>query len=103
MDDLTLLGSVLVAILGALLFYRCGFLKKYEESGLMEKEDTAATVIDKRDCRSRDGGDDVIIVGAGVAGAALAHTLGKVPPFSFLFFFKLCFVCLHYMHFQELD
>lgn len=31
-------------------------------------------------CSSADGsdGDDVIIVGAGVAGSALAHTLGKV-------------------------
>lgn len=26
-----------------------------------------------------DGGLDAIVVGAGVAGAALAHTLGKVP------------------------
>ena len=28
-----------------------------------------------------DGGTDVIIVGAGVAGSALAYTLGKVAPF----------------------
>jgi flavin-dependent dehydrogenase len=34
-----------------------------------------------------DGPTDVIIVGAGVAGSALAYTLGKVAlllPFSFL-------------------
>jgi squalene monooxygenase len=29
-----------------------------------------------------DGGTDVIIVGAGVAGSALAYTLGKVAPLS---------------------
>ena len=38
------------------------------------------------ECRSADGSDaDVIIVGAGVAGSALAHTLGKV----FFFFFPV--------------
>ena len=30
-------------------------------------------------------GPEVIIVGAGVAGAALAYTLGKVTPFANLF------------------
>jgi squalene monooxygenase len=30
------------------------------------------------DCAVGDGGTDVIIVGAGVAGSALAYTLGKV-------------------------
>jgi squalene monooxygenase len=29
-------------------------------------------------CAVGDGGTDVIIVGAGVAGSALAYTLGKV-------------------------
>lgn len=36
------------------------------------------------------GDSDIIIVGAGVAGAALAHTLGKVIPF-FLESFSLLF------------
>ena len=31
----------------------------------------------------KSGDVDVIIVGAGVAGSALAHTLGKVIPFRF--------------------
>lgn len=33
-------------------------------------------------CAAGDGGTDVIIVGAGVAGSALAYTLGKVSPLS---------------------
>ncbi|KAG7966475.1 hypothetical protein I3843_08G053600 [Carya illinoinensis] len=35
------------------------------------------TTITRGECRSTDGDADVIIVGAGVAGSALAHTLGK--------------------------
>lgn len=86
MVDLALLGSVLVAVLGFFLFCRYGFLRKIEESGQSAKGDTAAaTVVDKRECGSRDGGDDIIIVGAGVAGAALAYTLGKVAPSSSVF------------------
>lgn len=39
-----------------------------------------------------DGGEvDVIIVGAGVAGSALAHTLGKVVSI----FFSSCFALSH--------
>lgn len=42
-------------------------------------ESGSARSSDKRVVRSgREAGTDVIIVGAGVAGAALAHTLGKV-------------------------
>jgi squalene monooxygenase len=41
------------------------------------------------ECRPVNGsGTDVIIVGAGVAGSALAYTLGKVSfAFKFFFFF----------------
>ena len=35
-----------------------------------------------------DSGIDVIIVGAGVAGAALAHTLGKASLVESAFFFR---------------
>ncbi|XP_042017658.1 squalene monooxygenase SE1-like [Salvia splendens] len=77
MVDLTLLGSLLLAILGAFLFFRNGFLKKTEESKGDTAAAAAATVVDERECRSGEGGDDIIIVGAGVAGAALAYTLGK--------------------------
>ncbi|KAL8490216.1 hypothetical protein ACS0TY_025454 [Phlomoides rotata] len=78
MADLTFIGSVLVAVLGVFLFYR---LRKNAKSASTEKAScaasTATTVIDKGEGRSNDRIDDVIIVGAGVAGAALAHTLGK--------------------------
>lgn len=98
--DLILLGSVLVAVFGFFLFYHYGLLRKNEKNWSPEKGNSAATtVIDEGECRSRDGGDDVIIVGAGVAGAALAHTLGRVM----LFFFSICFVCVHYLQFLELD
>ncbi|KAL8482090.1 hypothetical protein ACS0TY_028294 [Phlomoides rotata] len=78
MADLTLIGSVLVAVLGVFLFYRS---RKNAKSASTEKAScvasTATPVIDKGEGRSNDLHDDVIIVGAGVAGAALAHTLGK--------------------------
>ena len=35
-------------------------------------------------CSGFGGGIDVIVVGAGVAGSALAHTLGKVSLFHCL-------------------
>lgn len=41
-------------------------------------------------------GPDVIIVGAGVAGAALAHTLGTVRKILFSFFFWM-FISSHLM------
>lgn len=37
---------------------------------------------------------DIIIVGAGVAGAALAHTLGKVIKNCLLLFIGIC-LCLN--------
>ncbi|PIN00105.1 Squalene monooxygenase [Handroanthus impetiginosus] len=74
MADLALLGSVFAAItFGFLVHFSYGLSRKNEKSG----NDVASTTIDDRECVSRDGGDDIIIVGAGVAGAALACTLGK--------------------------
>ncbi|KAL2529468.1 Squalene epoxidase 1 [Forsythia ovata] len=82
MVDQTLLGSVLAALFGFAIFY--GFLIFRKTGGARKscfpEESAATTVIDGGECRSKDGGRDyfdVIIVGAGVAGAALAHTLGK--------------------------
>lgn len=50
---------------------------------------TATATAANGECRSANAADaDVIIVGAGVAGSALAHTLGKVRQ-SFLFLFFL--------------
>ncbi|KAK6160573.1 hypothetical protein DH2020_003954 [Rehmannia glutinosa] len=90
--DLTLLGSVLAALFGFLVLYYYGFSRKNEKSWSTENGNstTNTTTIAEGECGSRDGGDDVIIVGAGVAGAALAHTLGKVFLFFFFFFFSHC-------------
>ncbi|XP_057779710.1 uncharacterized protein LOC130998296 [Salvia miltiorrhiza] len=55
-------------------------LEKIEESKQSEKGDTtaaAATVVNEREYRSRDGGDDIIIMGAGVASPSL--TLSESP------------------------
>ncbi|KZV54514.1 hypothetical protein F511_01312 [Dorcoceras hygrometricum] len=80
MVDLTLWPSVLAAFLGVLLFFY-GLSRKNKASSSSEEEPgaatTTATVTDDGDFGSRNVRDDVIIVGAGVAGAALAHTLGK--------------------------
>lgn len=44
----------------------------------------------EEECRLADSGTDVVVVGAGVAGAALAYTLGKV---RFLLFVELGLDC----------
>ncbi|PIN00104.1 Squalene monooxygenase [Handroanthus impetiginosus] len=78
MADLALLGSVFAAIFGFLVLFSYGLSRKNEKSqNSVASTTTTTTAIDGRECASRDGGDDVIIVGAGVAGAALAYTLGK--------------------------
>ncbi|KAL6216744.1 hypothetical protein ACLB2K_009963 [Fragaria x ananassa] len=43
-----------------------------------EERSRGCLMVSDAECRSADGDVDVIIVGAGVAGSALAHTLGKV-------------------------
>lgn len=77
--------SVFVTTLLAL----CGVVLKRRKvnriSSARTESVTSVSAVDG-ECRSADGCDtDVIIVGAGVAGSALAHTLGKVL-FSFFFF-----------------
>lgn len=78
MADLTLLLSLFLAFLGILGFY---YLLWRKSDATSSAEDgataTKTTAILEGECGSTDGGDDVIIVGAGVAGAALAYTLGK--------------------------
>ncbi|KAK4387631.1 Squalene epoxidase 1 [Sesamum angolense] len=80
--DLALLGSLFAALLGFFVFCRYGLSRKDKKDCSRGNGKNAAsattttTAFDGGDV-SRDGGYDVIIVGAGVAGAALAHTLGK--------------------------
>lgn len=96
--DLTLLASLLPLIFGSLFLYYYGvsLSTKNRKTGSTERGNaattTTTTVIGQGDGGLRDDGDDVIIVGAGVAGAALAHTLGKVM--IFLFFLFLFFIFL---------
>ncbi|CAI9777206.1 unnamed protein product [Fraxinus pennsylvanica] len=82
MVDRDVLGFVLAAVFGFAIFY--GFLIFRKTGGTrkscLQEETASTTVIDGGESRSKDGGGDyfdIIIVGAGVAGAALAHTLGK--------------------------
>lgn len=79
MVDHYLAGTVLAAVFGLAAAYTL-FFKRSSGCGRIVKDGVNTTSIVKDDCRSRNRGRsdvDVIIVGAGVAGAALAHTLGK--------------------------
>lgn len=53
-----------------------------------EERSRGCLTVSDAECRSADGDVDVIIVGAGVAGSALAHTLGKVLISLPLFIFS---------------
>ncbi|CAL8996169.1 unnamed protein product [Prunus brigantina] len=80
MADQYLLGWILASVLGLVALYRT-LVKRNDDrrSVLVEKrsECVKSVMVSNGECRSTDGDVDVIIVGAGVAGAALAHTLGK--------------------------
>ncbi|XP_022884845.1 squalene monooxygenase-like [Olea europaea var. sylvestris] len=76
MADQTLLASILALLFGFVVLYRLVSKK----NGETESESLAVTTSTTIISRSKNGADvdaDIIIVGAGVAGAALAHTLGK--------------------------
>nr|WNO03109.1 squalene epoxidase [Ilex cornuta] len=76
------LGSVLALLLWFVFLYNV-FEKKDSRRGSLEAAEstniTTNTAAINGECGSKNSEDDVdvIIVGAGVAGAALAHTLGK--------------------------
>lgn len=85
MADQYLLGWILASVLGLVALYRT-LVKRNDDrrSALVEKrsECVKSVMVSNGECRSTDGDVDVIIVGAGVAGAALAHTLGKVREYA---------------------
>lgn len=89
MADFTLLFSFLTALIGVSFFF---YYAKRKNSPV-DNDGCSATTTAFVDGVSKDGESDVIIVGAGVAGAALAHTLGKVlfnrDLLSFFFFKKV--------------
>ncbi|GFZ10128.1 FAD/NAD(P)-binding oxidoreductase family protein [Actinidia rufa] len=79
MADQYVLGSVLASVLALVVLYNL-FVKRNARGESTADATKAATTAVNGECRSKNGGGDdvdVIIVGAGVAGAALAHTLGK--------------------------
>lgn len=89
--DHYIVGALVAAVLGLLTFYGLFSRSNSCRRVAAEKGDSCAaaaatTSVVGGECRSRNSDVDVIIVGAGVAGAALAHTLGKVQ----LLFFCCC-------------
>ncbi|TXG66731.1 hypothetical protein EZV62_008006 [Acer yangbiense] len=68
-----MLGAVVVSLLG-LLFLKSSLGKKKSGASSMEAQSTES-VMERSGNGSTD--TDIVIVGAGVAGAALAYTLGK--------------------------
>ncbi|KAG8645780.1 hypothetical protein MANES_10G091832v8 [Manihot esculenta] len=70
-------GGIIASVLGFLLLYRSRGMKKTKES----RENMRDEVVKSSEqvvCRSENSiSTDVIIVGAGIAGSALAYTLGK--------------------------
>jgi squalene monooxygenase len=72
-------GGILAYVMTLVVLYNL-FVKRNgggESNAAANKTSTTTTTTDiTRECRSKND-VDVIIVGAGVAGAALAHTLGK--------------------------
>lgn len=78
MVDQFVLAIFLASLLGFVLLYSLRFKRK-ERASAVEIKDECVKSAANGECRSKSNYDaaDVIIVGAGVAGAALAHTLGK--------------------------
>ncbi|XP_052203718.1 squalene monooxygenase SE1-like [Diospyros lotus] len=84
MLDQYLLASLFAAVLGLAvlsnLFRKRNGRGQSTAAASTASATTTTTTVVNGECRRRNGGSDdvdVIIVGAGVAGAALAHTLGK--------------------------
>ena len=77
---------ILAAVLGlvvAVTFF-VAVLRRNRRGGTdstASKDCVISTAIANGECKPDDADADVIIVGAGVAGSALAHTLGKVSWF----------------------
>lgn len=90
MDYQYLLGGILACYACSLAFlfvlYSFAAKRNATSSSLLHlKSNGSAKTSENGICQQKgEGSIDVIIVGAGVAGAALAYTLGKVWGFFFL-------------------
>jgi len=75
-------GGLLASMVAFAFFWSVlGFGRRRDEKSPAEGGTSGGVTISsvvEGGCRSDYTGSDVIIVGAGVAGSALAHTLGKV-------------------------
>ncbi|THF98141.1 hypothetical protein TEA_004145 [Camellia sinensis var. sinensis] len=76
MVDQYMLGSILASVIGLALLYNLFVKRNGRDETTTTTTSTTTTTAINGECRSKND-VDVIIVGAGVAGAALAHTLGK--------------------------
>lgn len=87
MIDQYILGGFVASLFGFVLLYNLRRkMKKNEGSKLVHKDQCIKTSNDGIHLPAVDvGRTDVIIVGAGVAGAALAYTLGKVRKYILIF------------------
>lgn len=78
--DQYLLGWILASVLGLIAVYSTVAKSRSNRRALLPERSEclkSVTVSNPAECRSAEDDVDVIIVGAGVAGSALAHTLGK--------------------------
>ena len=89
--DLYLLGWILTSVLSLSALYNLIFAGK-SNYDVNEKVKDSVTSTDAGQIQSErlNGDADVIIVGAGIAGAALAHTLGKVLYSDLIDYFLNC-------------
>ncbi|GKV33461.1 hypothetical protein SLEP1_g41978 [Rubroshorea leprosula] len=77
MADQFVWGWILSSLLALVALFGMA-VRKPRRDGISRRSECVKSVAAvSGECRSDNGGADVIIVGAGVAGAALAHTLGK--------------------------
>ena len=78
--DQSLFGWILASVLGIVAIY--SLVAKKKRAGVSSEARSecveSVTTTTNGECGFGNGDVDVIIVGAGVAGAALAHTLAKV-------------------------
>lgn len=92
--DLYNIGWILSSVLSLFALYNLIFAgkKNYDVNEKVNQREDSVTSTDAGEIKSDklNGDADVIIVGAGIAGAALAHTLGKVLYRDLIdYFFKL--------------
>ena len=90
------LGAIVVSVFALVVAIYSFVAAKKKVAGEARTEasvNCVAAAAANGECRSANAADaDVIIVGAGVAGAALAHTLGKVRQIFFHFVFSSFFL-----------